>query len=213
MEYQSYPSYRYRDDENGQLLTVRVESPEDEAAKCPADEQWRHSPNPDAKPSVDPNTLAMSGVGGSGMFEAYPSYRYRKNEQGELETRRVENADDDAENCPDEDGWTDSPSGLAASEAPSGPVPVSTSVPKDLNAPSDPPNPERDAQDAAEMHAMKQRDVVAMVVQMQNQELLIRAHRLESANPSAKGGRVAVINAINSRMNELVEAAQKAASA
>lgn len=218
---QSYPSYRYRDIEtvvNGTTVkdieAKRVDSPEDEAQACPPDEGWRHSPDPQAQPSVDPASLVRRSTV---TFEAYPSYRYRKHpETGALETITVESAKDAAEHAPSDAGWVDSPGVLvgvkeASASSAVAPPPVAPSRKADLNTAVPASTPDQDVADAAAMHAMRNADVIATVTTMVNEQDLIRAYGLEQTNPRYSGGRRAVLNAINARMAQLVEEAAPSA--
>lgn len=204
----AYPSFRYRDDPEKGLVEQRVNDPDDEASKCPIEDGWRHNPDPNAPASEDPNevrTRLASRTATGEPLPVYPSFRYRKDpETGERQEKRVENPEDEALSCPPDEGWTDFPGELDGQ-----PRPAQSTAPLrvDPNAGGvEALDPAAEAE-AAEVHmALKSRDLIASIIGCTSTEELMRIHAREMSRPDTKGGqRRTVLNAINTRMNELVE--------
>jgi hypothetical protein len=201
---EQFPSYRYRDNQSadGGVEARLVHSAADEAA-LPTDlGPWRHSPNPDALPSVDPATLAFRPS--TGAVVAFPSYRYRLF-NGQLESRLVQDqAESDALAA---EGWIDAPAGDGASAPASTPAMAGRTSTFDPNVTSAPLSPEDEAAASRDLYAAKPADVIASVVGITDTDVLLRIHAREQANP--KGPRQKILKAVNARMNELLEKADE----
>lgn len=205
----NFPSYRYKDDPKQGVVSCRVEDPADAAAKCPPDQGWRESPDPEARPSEDPNEVLANALrrGPTGEpLASYPSYRFRVHpDTGRLEQKRVESPEDEALCCPPEDGWKDSPAGMDADHPAVEANPASGPPPRpskpDINAPQAPLDPAEDAAKAEEYYATAQAEVIASLQSITETEVLLRCFKYEQARkPQA---RKPVIQAINARMHEL----------
>jgi hypothetical protein len=197
--YLCYPSYRYRDGEKG-IESRRVNTPDEDAALGP---EWRHHPDPNQPPSVDPASLPSLAAE---ALPKFPSIRYRQAADGSLERRRV--ADASEAKAAVLDGWVESPAGLGEGK-PVAAVPAPVSVPN-LNVPQTPLDPDAEQAAAAELHEAKVKDLLPGILTLTDRAQLMRIFEREGRHPLVEGGRKTILNAINARIQELIRDEEEA---